>query len=88
VIALGITGFVAPGFFLAEGGSPASGPDSAARALANAFTKRDKAALTALRCADAHPIVGMLIGAVDQVKSAKLASGAKKASESTPRTST
>jgi peptidyl-prolyl cis-trans isomerase B (cyclophilin B) len=81
VIAFGITGFVVPGFFLAKSGSSASGPDSAAQALADALNKRDTAALNALRCADADPIVGVLIGAVDQVKTAKLTGGAKKVSE-------
>jgi hypothetical protein len=67
--ALGITGFWLPGFFL---GGKSSGPQSTAQALVDAINRHDKAALTALKCADAKSDVSDVIDQVAVIHDAKL----------------
>ncbi|MGH3433078.1 MAG: hypothetical protein ACRDQB_09610, partial [Thermocrispum sp.] len=79
--ALGVTGFVAPGFFLADdkkdsegdgksGGG--TGPEALAQAIVAGLNAKDAAALTALKCPDAEDDVSQVIGRVQQVLSAQL----------------
>ncbi|WP_179956752.1 hypothetical protein [Amycolatopsis anabasis] len=71
---IGITGFVAPGFFLGDDKASAE-QDKTVQAIVNALNAKDKAALTALKCADAEPEVASLIDNVDRTSGAKLISG-------------
>lgn len=75
--ALGITGFWLPGFFLSKSG----GPDATAQAIVTALNKHDKAALNALKCAQADPSVSDAIDGVDEVKTATLTGPLTKVSD-------
>jgi len=70
--ALGITGFVAPGFFLSDDESASASPDATASAIVDALNKHDKAKLRGFTCSDAGTDVTKRIDAVDDVVSAKL----------------
>ena len=67
--AVGITGFVAPGFFLSDDKVT---PDATAASLVNALAKHDKNTLRGFVCADAEKEVSSKIDDVDDVTSAKL----------------
>lgn len=67
--ALGITGFVAPGFFL---GKDSEKPDATASAIVDALAKHDKAMLKTFVCADADKDVSDRIDDSDAITSAKL----------------
>jgi peptidyl-prolyl cis-trans isomerase B (cyclophilin B) len=81
VIALGITGFVAPGFFLTKTGSDAAGVDAAAQRVATAMGAADKATLTALSCHDADQTVSIVTHLLDEFSSAKILGPATKVSD-------
>ena len=70
LVALGITGFVAPGFFL--GKDKGNSADATAASLVDALNRHDKATLRSFVCADAEKEVSNKIDAVDAVTSAKL----------------
>ncbi|MER6666525.1 hypothetical protein ABT256_18430 [Amycolatopsis japonica] len=81
VIVLGITGFVAPGFFLGDDkAGKSSGPESTAQAVVDGINAHDKAALTALKCSNAEQDVVQSIERVNDVSSATL-DGVTKVSE-------
>ncbi|MGW4131196.1 hypothetical protein [Amycolatopsis japonica] len=81
VIVLGITGFVAPGFFLGDDkAGKSSGPESTAQAIVDGINAHDRAALTALKCSDAEQDVVQSIERVNDVSSATL-DGVTKVSE-------
>ncbi|OXM61059.1 hypothetical protein L1857_01340 [Amycolatopsis thermalba] len=65
--ALGITGFWVPGFFL--GDSKEEGPQAVAQQVIDGIKNHDKAALTALKCADADRSVQAAIDDVNDVDS-------------------
>jgi hypothetical protein len=79
--ALGITGFVAPGFFLSDdkesggggNGDNGTGPEALAQAIVNGLNAKDQNALAGLRCPDAEEDVGDVIEHVSDIQSAKLA---------------
>ncbi|NIH77841.1 hypothetical protein [Amycolatopsis viridis] len=66
--ALGITGFWAPGFFLGSD----DGPQATAQQLIDGIQKHDKAALTALKCANADGDVQDTIDSVNEVESVRI----------------
>jgi hypothetical protein len=73
LIAVGVTGFVAPGFFLSKDNTAGTGsPEAVAQQIVDALNAKDANALTALKCADAEPAVSDVIGAVSSVSDAKL----------------
>lgn len=73
VLTLGITGFVAPGFFLGDDkADKPSGPEGTARAIVDGINAHDKAALTALKCANAEQDVEQAIDRVADVSNATL----------------
>ena len=82
IIALGVTGFVVPGFFLGddsdEGGNTASGgsggtPQAFAKQVVSAVNAHDKGKLRGFACGDAKPDVQQVISRIDNVRNAKLA---------------
>ena len=75
---LGITGFVAPGFFLGDdkGSAGGSGIDQFAGTLVEAANDQDKSALGDLKCADATDSVDEAITLIGQTGGAEL-SGTK-----------
>jgi hypothetical protein len=94
---LGITGFVAPGFFLSDktnsagnnnGGDnssttdPTSGADAVITQLVAAADKKDKSALRNLTCSDAKDIVNSAIDAIDETDSTSLKDTKKDSSNS------
>lgn len=79
---LGITGFVAPGFFLSKDDtSTASGPDKTAQDIVDALNRKDKAALNGLKCGDAEEDIAQIIDNVDKVSDVKLNGPVTKVSE-------
>ncbi|MEC3977043.1 hypothetical protein [Amycolatopsis sp. H20-H5] len=83
VIALGVTGFVAPGFFLSKDSTTtAAGPDATAQAIVDGLNKKDRAALTALKCGDAEKDIDEVLAALDSVADVKLSGPLTKVSES------
>jgi hypothetical protein len=80
LIALGITGFVAPGFFLSKD-SNSAGPESTEQALVDNINKKDKAALTSMKCPDASRTIDTLINQINNVKSAASAGPPQKVSD-------
>ena len=84
---IGITGFVAPGFFLSEDDDPpvspptttsssapepGGGAEDALTAVATALDSQDRDALEKIACADAEPIVVEAIGDAENVTGAEL----------------
>ncbi|MFI7123315.1 hypothetical protein [Amycolatopsis sp. NPDC049868] len=81
LVVLGITGFVAPGFFLGDDKpGKSSGPEGTAQAVVDGINAHDKAALTALKCGNAEEDVVQAIERVNDVSSATL-DGVTKVSE-------
>ncbi|MFJ8914909.1 heavy-metal-associated domain-containing protein [Amycolatopsis sp. NPDC102389] len=81
VVTLGITGFVAPGFFLGDDkADKAAGPEGTAQAIVDGINAHDRAALTALKCSNAERDVEQSIERVTDVSSATL-DGVTKVSE-------
>ncbi|SDX21196.1 hypothetical protein SAMN05421504_102677 [Amycolatopsis xylanica] len=72
LVALGITGFVAPGFFLSKDSTEAAGPEATAQSIVNGLNAKDKASLTALKCADAEKDIDEVLAALDTVSNVKL----------------
>lgn len=79
--AVGITGFVAPGFFLSKDSTTASGPDKTAQDIVDALNRKDKNALNGLKCGDAEEDIAQIIDNVDKVSDVKLNGGVTKVSE-------
>lgn len=77
--AVGVTGFVVPGFFLAK--SESSTPQKTLQAITDGLNKHDQAALHATVCQDGNPRLGDAISEVDAVSDAKIASGPTKVSD-------
>jgi hypothetical protein len=69
---LGITGFVAPGFFLGDDKESATGIDGFAGTLVEAANEQDKSALGDLKCADATDKVDEAITLIGQTSGAEL----------------
>lgn len=82
IVALAVTGFWLPGFFLSKSDSDgAEGADSTAQSLVAAINNHDKTALTLLKCPDADKSVTNAIDDVGSVKTATLAGALTKVSE-------
>ncbi|MFD8494028.1 hypothetical protein [Amycolatopsis sp. NPDC059657] len=82
LLALLITGFVAPGFFLGKNKiDPAAGPSKTAQDIVDGLNHQDKASLTVLKCADAVSNVDSAVKAVDKVESASVDGAVVKVSE-------
>lgn len=77
--AVGVTGFVVPGFFLATNAS--STPHATLQAITDGLNKHDQAALHATVCQDGNPQLGDAITKVDAVSDAKISSGPTKVSD-------
>lgn len=71
LVAVGVTGFVAPGFFLSKDKTTA-GPQQVAQQIVDAINAKDQAALKALKCADAEPDVDQVINGVSAASNATL----------------
>lgn len=73
VVTLGITGFVAPGFFLSDDkAEKASGPEGTAQAIIDGINAHDRAALTAIKCGNAEKDIDQIIDRVDEASDASL----------------
>ncbi|WP_410605417.1 hypothetical protein [Amycolatopsis sp. lyj-90] len=73
LITLGITGFVAPGFFLGDDkADKASGPEGTAQAIVDGINAHDQAALTALKCGNAEKDIDQIIERVGDASNATL----------------
>ncbi|RSN28143.1 hypothetical protein DMC61_24840 [Amycolatopsis sp. WAC 04169] len=73
VLTLGITGFVAPGFFLGDDkAEKASGPEGTAQAIIDGINAHDRAALTELKCASAEKDIDQIIERVSEASDASL----------------
>ncbi|UUV35149.1 hypothetical protein NQK81_17445 [Amycolatopsis roodepoortensis] len=73
VLTLGITGFVAPGFFLSDDkAEKASGPEGTAQAIIDGINAHDRAALTALKCGSAEKDIDQIIERVNEASDASL----------------
>lgn len=81
VVALAVTGFWLPGFFLGKPAPAASAPDTTAQALVSGINSHDKVALTALKCPDADSSVTSAIDDVGSVTTATLAGALTKVSD-------
>lgn len=82
LVALLITGFVAPGFFLGKNKiDPAAGPSTTAQKIVDGLNRQDKASLNVLKCADAVSDVDSAVKAVDNVDSASVEGKVVKVSE-------
>ncbi len=79
--AVGITGFVAPGFFLSKDSTTASGPEKTTADIVDALNRKDKAALNSLKCGDAEEDISQIIDNVDKVSDVKLVGTVTKLSE-------
>ncbi|EME57447.1 hypothetical protein [Amycolatopsis decaplanina] len=78
LVTLGITGFVAPGFFLGDDkADKAAGPEGTAQAIVDGINAHDKAALTALKCGNAEKDVEQAIERVGDVSNATLGEATK-----------
>lgn len=66
LIALGVTGFVAPGFFLSKDNTAAGsgGPEKVAQAIVDGINAKDLATLRALKCADGGRAIDQVIDGV------------------------
>ncbi|WET80631.1 hypothetical protein P3102_05110 [Amycolatopsis sp. QT-25] len=73
VTTLGITGFVAPGFFLGDdkAGKP-SGPEGTAQAIVDGINAHDRTASTALKCMNAERDLDQVIDRVGEASDATL----------------
>ncbi|WP_410657955.1 hypothetical protein [Amycolatopsis sp. lyj-112] len=73
LVVLGITGFVAPGFFLGDDKADAvASPEATAQAIVDGINAHDKAALTALKCADAENDIDEVIEGVGEASNASV----------------
>lgn len=84
IVALAVTGFWLPGFFLSKSNSATPGsapPDSTAQSLVAAINNHDKTTLTALKCPDADRSVANAIDYISSVKTATLAGPLTKVSD-------
>ncbi len=73
VLTLGITGFVAPGFFLSDDkAEKASGPEGTAQAIIDGINAHDRAALTELKCGSAEKDIDQIIERVNEASDASL----------------
>ncbi|MGK4597575.1 hypothetical protein [Amycolatopsis sp. w19] len=74
VVTLGITGFVAPGFFLGDDKATekASGPEGTAQAIIDGINAHDQSALTALKCGAAEKDIDQVIERVSEASDASL----------------
>ncbi|MEV6913074.1 hypothetical protein [Amycolatopsis sp. NPDC051071] len=73
LVTLGITGFVAPGFFLGDDkADKAAGPEATAQAIVDGINAHDKTALTALKCGNAEKDIDQAIDQVGDVSNASL----------------
>jgi uncharacterized protein (UPF0333 family) len=72
LIAVGVTGFVAPGFFLSKDGAATATPEKTAQQIVDALNAKDTATLNSLKCADAESDVSQMINDVGTVSNAKL----------------
>ncbi|KZB82399.1 hypothetical protein [Amycolatopsis regifaucium] len=78
LVTLGITGFVAPGFFLGDDkADKAAGPEETARAVVAGINAHDKTALRALKCGNADKDIDQAIDQVDEAANATLGELAK-----------
>ncbi|WP_236808414.1 hypothetical protein [Amycolatopsis albispora] len=75
LVALGITGFVAPGFFL---GDDKEGPEGTTNAIVAALNTQDRTAIQGLICADADEVVKNVPDNLNELSAAKLVSGPTK----------
>lgn len=73
VLTLGITGFVAPGFFLGDDkAEKTSGPEGTAQAIIDGINAHDRAALTELKCGSAEKDIDQIIERVNEASDASL----------------
>jgi len=73
LVTLGITGFVAPGFFLGDDkAEKAASPEGTARAIVDGINAHDKSALTALKCGNAEKDIDQIIDRVADASDAAL----------------
>ncbi|MFD5250627.1 hypothetical protein ACFWIW_39180 [Amycolatopsis sp. NPDC058340] len=73
LVTLGITGFVAPGFFLGDDKTEkASGPEGTAQAIIDGINAHDQNALTALKCSTAEKDIDQVIERVSEASDASL----------------
>jgi hypothetical protein len=75
LIAVGVTGFVAPGFFVSKDNNAAdsgAGARQVAQSIVDGINAKDKSALTALKCADAETDIDQVINGVSAASNAKL----------------
>lgn len=73
LFALGVTGFVAPGFFLSKDSqSTAAGPEATAQAIVDGLNGRNRAALAALKCADAERDIDEVLDNLDKASDVTL----------------
>ncbi|MFD2419361.1 hypothetical protein [Amycolatopsis pigmentata] len=70
--AVGVTGFVVPGFFLVT--SQSSTPHTTLQAITDGLNKHDQAALRGTICQDGNPQLGNAVTRVDSVSDAKITS--------------
>ncbi|MFI6029340.1 hypothetical protein [Amycolatopsis magusensis] len=77
LITVGITGFVAPGFFLSDD----EGPEGTTNAIVAALNTQDKTAMQGLICADASEVVKAVPDNLDDLSAARLVSGPTKKSD-------
>lgn len=73
VITLGVTGFIAPGFFLGDDkAEKAASPEGTAQAIVDGINAHDKSALTALKCGNAEKDIDQIIDRVGDASDARL----------------
>ncbi|WP_181774218.1 flagellar basal body-associated FliL family protein [Amycolatopsis pittospori] len=73
LVTLGITGFVAPGFFLGDDkAEKAASPEGTAQAIVAGINAHDKTALTALKCGNAEKDIDQIIDRVGDASDAAL----------------
>ncbi|MDT7729152.1 MAG: hypothetical protein QOI21_5728 [Actinomycetota bacterium] len=73
LVAVGVTGFIAPGFFLTKDNTAGTGgAEAVAQQIVDGLNAKDANALTALKCADAEPDISEVINAVSSVSNVKL----------------
>ncbi|WP_414935594.1 hypothetical protein [Amycolatopsis sp. cmx-11-51] len=73
LVTLGITGFVAPGFFLSDDAADkVTSPEGTARAIVDGINAGDRTALTALKCGNAEKDIDQVIDRVGEASNAML----------------
>jgi hypothetical protein len=72
LIAVGVTGFVAPGFFLSKDEAATATPEKTAQQIVDALNAKDSATLNSLKCTDAEPDVSEMIDDVADISNVKL----------------